>query len=150
MGGPHVATDRHAVAVGEADVEHGDVGLGGWDPGERLGRSAGLADDDQITVRLEQLLQPDSDDLVVVEQEHPDGRSFHHGGRVAPAGRAAGPRGPYDHRQWDFLPCRLRRRVRHPATVSVFLYDFYPVDQPFELAEPRLREAAEDWLGGGS
>jgi len=30
--------------------------------------------------------------------------------------------------------------------VSVFLYDFFPVEQPFELAEPRLREAAEDWL----
>jgi hypothetical protein len=46
----------------------------------------------------------------------------------------------------DFLPCRGARAVRHPATVSVFLYDFFPVDQPFELAEPRLREAAEEWL----
>lgn len=36
--------------------------------------------------------------------------------------------------------------LRHPATVSVFLYDFYPVEQPFERVEPRLREVAEEWL----
>lgn len=46
----------------------------------------------------------------------------------------------------DFLPCRAQAGLRHPATVSVFLYDFYPVEQPFELVEPRLREVAEEWL----
>jgi hypothetical protein len=30
--------------------------------------------------------------------------------------------------------------------VSVFLYDFFPVDQPFDLVEPRLRQVEEDWL----
>jgi hypothetical protein len=30
--------------------------------------------------------------------------------------------------------------------VSVFLYDFFPVDEPFERTEPRLRELAEEWL----
>jgi hypothetical protein len=30
--------------------------------------------------------------------------------------------------------------------VSVFLYDFYPVEQPFELVEPRLRAVADEWL----
>jgi len=30
--------------------------------------------------------------------------------------------------------------------VSVFLYDFCPVEQPFELVEPRLREVGEAWL----
>jgi len=46
----------------------------------------------------------------------------------------------------DFLPCRAQAGLRHPATVSVFLYDFYPVEQPFELVEPRLRAVAEEWL----
>jgi hypothetical protein len=48
--------------------------------------------------------------------------------------------------RWDFLPYAPGPVLRHPATVSVFLYDFYPVEQPFELAELRLRAAAEDWL----
>jgi hypothetical protein len=30
--------------------------------------------------------------------------------------------------------------------VSVFLYDFCPVEQPFELVEPRLREVGGEWL----
>lgn len=30
--------------------------------------------------------------------------------------------------------------------MSVFLYDFFPVDEPFERTEPRLRELAEEWL----
>jgi hypothetical protein len=46
----------------------------------------------------------------------------------------------------DLLPCRARAVLGHPATVSVFLYDFYPVDQPFELMESRLREIDGDWL----
>jgi hypothetical protein len=34
--------------------------------------------------------------------------------------------------------------------VSVFLYDFYPVERPFEQVEPRLREVAEELLAGAA
>ena len=66
-------------------------GLVGGDPSDALGRRPGLADDLDVVVRLEELTDPAPDDLVVVQQEHPNsswsvapGR-FHEGTRHAGA-----------------------------------------------------------------
>ena len=67
-----VAADRDAVAVGQAHVEDGDVGAQGGDAGQRLGGGAGLADDLDVVLGLQQLGDAAADDLVVVEQEHGD------------------------------------------------------------------------------
>ena len=69
MAGPDLAADLDAVAVGQPDVEDGHIGPGRRDaPVGLLGR-AGLADDREVVLGLEQLSQPAAHDLVVVEQE---------------------------------------------------------------------------------
>jgi signal transduction histidine kinase len=71
MGRADLPADLHTVTVGQADVEHGDIGTRRRDSGQRLGSGSGLADDFEVALRLEQLLDAAPDDLVVVEQEHP-------------------------------------------------------------------------------
>ena len=70
--GADVAAHLDAAAVGQAHVEHGDVGLRGADPRQRLLDGAGLADDLHVGLEAEQLGDAATDDLVVVEQEDPD------------------------------------------------------------------------------
>ena len=69
--GADLAAHLDAVAVGQAHVEHGDVGLVA---GMRAGLLGGarLADHLEVVLGLEQLAQAAPDDLVVVEEEHPD------------------------------------------------------------------------------
>jgi hypothetical protein len=48
------------------------------DPSGSLGDQAGLADDDDVALGLEEFTQPAPDDLVVVQHENSDGsRSLH-------------------------------------------------------------------------
>ena len=79
----HVAADVDAAAVGQPGVEHGDVGAQRRDPGRGLPRGAGLADDLDVAVALEQVAQPAPDDLVVVEQEDADRLAGVHGADCA-------------------------------------------------------------------
>lgn len=65
-----LTADDHAVAVGKAYVEDGDVGPGRGDTRQRLGRRTRLTDDDEIATAFEQLFEPAPNDLVVVEEEH--------------------------------------------------------------------------------
>ena len=67
-----LAAHLDAVAVGQPHVEHGDVGRGGRDAPVGLLGGAGLADDLDVVLGLEQLAEAAADDLVVVEEEHPD------------------------------------------------------------------------------
>ena len=70
--GPDLPADLDAVAVGQADVEDGDVGARRGDPAVGLLGGAGLADDLDVVLGLEELAEAPADDLVVVEQEHAD------------------------------------------------------------------------------
>ena len=78
---PDLAADVDAGAVGQPAVEDRDVGAQRRDAPDRLLRRAGLAHDLDVAVGLEQVAQPAADDLVVVEQEHPD--LLGAGGRLA-------------------------------------------------------------------
>ena len=68
----HVAADLDAAAVGQLHVEHCDLRSGCPNPGNGVGASAGLADDFDRAVGLEQLANALAHELVVVEQEHGD------------------------------------------------------------------------------
>ena len=71
MLGADVAAHLDAAAVGQAHVEHGDVGMGERDArAGRLGR-AGLADHLDPARRLQQVTHAAPHHLVVVDQEHP-------------------------------------------------------------------------------
>ena len=70
--GAEVAADGDAVAVGEADVEDGDVGFEGGDAGEGGGGGAGFADDGDVGFGFEEVADPAPDDLMIIKQEHPD------------------------------------------------------------------------------
>ena len=59
-------------AVRQPAVEHRDVGPQRRDAPGGLCGEAGLADDLDVAVGLEQILEPAADHLVVVEQEHAD------------------------------------------------------------------------------
>ncbi len=85
-----LAADLDAVAVGQADVEDGDVRARGRDAPVRLLGGAGLADDLEVVLGLEQVAQAAADDLVVVEEEHAD-RHCRQSRLVAGQG-SAGPR----------------------------------------------------------
>ena len=81
------AAHLDAGAVGQPRVEDGDVGAQRRDARGRLLGRAGLADDLDVTGGLQQRAQPLADDLVVIEQEHPDGRGrLAHGVCLAPSG----------------------------------------------------------------
>ena len=68
----HLPTDLHTVAVGEADVEDGDVGPDRADAADGLLRAVGLTDDLDVVLGLEEVAQSTADDVVVVHQEHAD------------------------------------------------------------------------------
>ncbi len=70
-----LAADGDTVAVGQPDVEHGDIRTQGRDSYQRLGRGRRLAHDDDVVLGLEQLLDAAPDHLVVVEQEDANGLS---------------------------------------------------------------------------
>ena len=70
MGRTDLPAHLHAVTVGEADVEHRDVRTRRRDACQRLGRGSCLADDFEVAVRLEELLDATPDDLVVIEEEY--------------------------------------------------------------------------------
>ncbi len=71
MAGPHLSAHLDPVTVGKPHVEHRHIGVGRGDPSERLLGSAGLPDDDEVLLRLQQLSDPTANDLMVVEEEHP-------------------------------------------------------------------------------
>jgi hypothetical protein len=68
-----LAADLHPAAVGQLHVQHGDVGSAQRDALEGLHRGGGLADHLQARSGLEQVAHAAAHDLVVVEQEDPDG-----------------------------------------------------------------------------
>ena len=68
--GLQLATYLDAVAVGEPDVENGDIGTESHATRDRLLGRRGLADDLDVVLDLEQSPQPAAHDLVVVYQEH--------------------------------------------------------------------------------
>ena len=65
-----LAAHLDAVTVGQADVEHGDIGPGRRNARQRLVRRPGFAHDLQVAFSLEELLDAAADDLVVVQQEY--------------------------------------------------------------------------------
>ena len=67
-----IAADLDPAAVGQADIEHGDVGRRCRRPLDRFGSRAGLADDLEIVGSLQQVAHASPDHLVVVDEEHPD------------------------------------------------------------------------------
>ena len=73
----HLTAHVDPAAVGQPAVEDCHVRLERRDPGDGLPRRAGLTDDLDVTLALQQVVQPTTDDLVVVEQKHPD-RLGHH------------------------------------------------------------------------
>ena len=70
--GADFAADGDAVAVGEADVEDGDVGFEGGDAGQGGGGGAGFADDGDAGFGFEEVADAHPDDLMIIQQEHPD------------------------------------------------------------------------------
>lgn len=68
--GSDLAAHFHALAVGQADVEDGDVGAQGGDPGQRLGGRARLAGYGDVVLRLEKPGDAAAHDLVIVEQKN--------------------------------------------------------------------------------
>src|SRR5690606_6058930 len=67
-----LTADLHPVAVGQADVEDGDVGAGGRDAPQSLLGRAGFADDLHVVLRVQHVAQSAPDDLMVIEEEHPE------------------------------------------------------------------------------
>jgi hypothetical protein len=68
--------DAHSVTVREPDVEDRDVRVGRRDPGQGLRDRAGLADDLDVGFGLQERGDALADDLVIIQKEHPDGRSL--------------------------------------------------------------------------
>ena len=85
-----LAAHLDPVAVGQADVEDGDVRARRGDPPVGLLGGARLADDLEVVLGLEQLAQAAAHDLVVVEEEHP----HRHRPSLASARRRRRPTGP--------------------------------------------------------
>ncbi len=74
-GGADLAADGDAVAVGEADVEDGDVGFEGGDAGQGSGGRAGLPDDGDVGFGFEEITDTPADDLMIIKQEYLDPRA---------------------------------------------------------------------------
>jgi len=66
-----LSADLHAVAVGQTDIEHRDIGTCRWDARECLSGGSGLTDDFDVPFGLEELLDAATNDLVVIEEKHP-------------------------------------------------------------------------------
>ncbi len=75
---PHLTADVDAVSVRQPGVENRHVGAHGGHPAGSLQRRTGLPDDLDVVLVLEELAQPTPHDLVVVEQEDPDGPVIRH------------------------------------------------------------------------
>ena len=74
MPGADLAAHLDPVAVREAHDEDGDVGRGGRDPAVGLLGGAGLADDLDVALGLEELAHASADDFVIIEEEHANHR----------------------------------------------------------------------------
>ena len=70
--GTDLPADGHPVSVGQPDVKHGHVRPQRGDPGERRRSGARFADHLDVALGLKHVPHAAPDDLVVVEQEHPD------------------------------------------------------------------------------
>ena len=74
MIGAQLAAHLDPGAVRQPDVQDRNVGTRRRDPRQRFGDRRRLADDVDVAGGLEQVPNPPTDHLVVVEQEHPDHR----------------------------------------------------------------------------
>jgi hypothetical protein len=72
VGGQQVPAQIDAAAIGQAHVQHRDVGPGRRDAGLGLGDRTRLADDGQFGVAAEQVDEAAANDLMVVDQEDGD------------------------------------------------------------------------------
>jgi signal transduction histidine kinase len=68
----HLAAHLDATAVVQPDVENGHVGLGQWDPDQRLSRRGSFADYLNALIGLEQAADSLTYQLMVIEQEDAD------------------------------------------------------------------------------
>ena len=122
--GPDLAAHVDPGAVRQAAVEDRHVRAERRDPAGRLLGQARLADDHDVALALEELPDPAAHDLVVVEQEHPDGFGGRRGVGHGPHRRRPGARedGLIALRSRDLGPCRPRGTRRTvgdvPATRS--------------------------------
>jgi hypothetical protein len=66
-----LATDLDSVTIRQSDVEDRDIGTRRWDARLRLSGGAGLAHYLEVVLELQQLAQTTTNDLMVVEEEHP-------------------------------------------------------------------------------
>jgi hypothetical protein len=87
----YVTTDRHAVAIRQANIEDGDVRAQCGNARERLGGCPGVADDLDTVLALQELGDASPDDLMVVEQEHRDGHTGDGIGADSGLPRRSGP-----------------------------------------------------------
>jgi len=68
----HLAAHLNPTPVRKSHVEHGHVGPRRGNAGVGLRGAAGLADNLHIGLEADEVRQTTADDLVIVEQEHPD------------------------------------------------------------------------------
>ena len=68
VAGPDLPADVDAGAVRQPAVQHRDLGLQGQDLRLRVGGRPGLTDDLDVALALEQVFQPEPDDLVIVQE----------------------------------------------------------------------------------
>jgi signal transduction histidine kinase len=71
MGRADLPAHLHAVAVGQADVDHRDVRTRRRDARESVGGGSGLPDDFEVPFCFQELLDASTHDLVVVQEEDP-------------------------------------------------------------------------------
>ncbi len=83
---PELPAQLDAIAVGETHVEHGHIRIGRRQQRQRLPRRAGLADDNEIRLRLQEIAQAPADHLVIVDEE-----DFHRHAGILSAGRRPEP-----------------------------------------------------------
>ena len=106
MVGAQLTAHLDAAAVGQAHVEHGDVGPHRRYAPQRLVSRRRLADHGEVARRFEQVTYPAADHLVVVEQKHP----YHHAGTPPRHGET---RQPYHRRvgSYEFAGVTQLRRL---------------------------------------
>src|SRR2546423_3898041 len=67
----NLTADLYAAAVGQPDIEHRDIWFSQWNIRPRLDGGAGLANDLDVAAVFQQFLEAASDNVVVIEDEHP-------------------------------------------------------------------------------
>ncbi len=65
-----LAAHLYPVAVGDAYVEHGNVGVAGTDAGQSFGSRRCLADDLHLAGHFEQGTNPLTNDFMIIEEEN--------------------------------------------------------------------------------